>query len=196
MTTPKVSALNTASVTTKHLDVRLQKIRSRKTSALKPPKIVAAAKIPSPKPAIKSIVPYGLVITALVLSGITASEAHAATAHAKPAHVVTHVARRHALPAQQIDPAAQFFQGWFGAPAVVRSARSRADQGNYGWSTPADTSSEQVEESARQAQAQATERQAIDASNAASAQTAAAGAQAAQDSVNAFQFEMSVQNGN
>ena len=38
----------TASLTTKHLDVRLRKIRSLKTSALKPLKIVSAAKILDP----------------------------------------------------------------------------------------------------------------------------------------------------
>jgi hypothetical protein len=199
MNTLKTSASNTASVTAKHLDVRLQKIRSRKTSALKPLKIVAAGKLPSPRPAIKSIVPYGLVVAALVLSGVTAGGAHAATTHAKPAQAVTHVARRHALPAQQIDPAAQFFQGWFGAPPVVHTARSRAGQRNYApydWSTPAGNSSQQAEEDAQQAAQAQTIQQSIDESNAASAETAAAGAQAAQDSVNAFQFEMSVQNGN
>jgi hypothetical protein len=147
MDTPRPTSQKTVSIAVKHLDIRLQKIRSLKTSAIKPRKIVAVAKIPNPKPSIKSIVPYGLVVAALVLSGITASEAHAATAHAKPAHAVIHVAHRHAVPAQQIDPVAQFFQGFFGAPPVVRTARGRggqseAEQGSYGpseWSTP-DTS--------------------------------------------------------
>jgi hypothetical protein len=125
MTTLKASASHTASVATRHLDVRLQKIRSLKTSALKPMKIVAAAKAPNPKPSIRSIVPYGLVVASLVLSGVTASEAHAAAAH-KPAHVVTH-----AVPAQQIDPMAQFFQGLFGAPPVVRTARGRSNAEEY-----------------------------------------------------------------
>ena len=147
MTTLKTSSSKTASLTNKPLDVRLQKIRSLKTSALKPLKIVAAAKIAGQKPPMKSIVPYGFVVAALMLSGVTASEAHAAAAHAKPAHAVTHVARRHAVPAQQIDPVAQIFQGFFGAPPIVRTARGRggqgqAEQGGYDpseWSTP-DTS--------------------------------------------------------
>jgi hypothetical protein len=147
MDTPRTTSQKTVSIAVKHLNVRLQKIRSLKTSALKPAKITPAAKIPGPKPAIKSIVPYGLLVAALVLSGVTAGEAHAATAHAKPPHAVTHIVRRHAVPAQQIDPVAQFFQGFFGAPPVVRTARSRggqneAEQGSYDpseWSTP-DTS--------------------------------------------------------
>jgi len=212
MTTPKTSSSKTASLTARHLDVRLRKIRSLKTSALKPHKIVPAAKILGPKPSIKSIVPYGLVIAALALSSATASEAHAATTHAKttrPAHVVTHVARRHAVPAQQIDPIGQFFQGLFGGPPVVRTARSRAEQGGYEqWAWPtynASTSSEtairqsaedefraeQSNEAALQQQLQV-----IDESNAASAATAAAGAQAAQDSVNIFQTEINANNGN
>jgi hypothetical protein len=130
MTTPRVPTQNSL-LTAKHVDVRLRKIRSLKTSVLKPPRIVAAARIPTSKPSTKSIVPYGLVVAALVLFGVTASEAHAAVVHAEPAHVVTHVARRHAVPMQQIDPVAQFFQGLFGAPPVMRTARGRSGASEY-----------------------------------------------------------------
>jgi hypothetical protein len=130
MTTPRVPTQNSL-LTAKHVDVRLRKIRSLKTSVLKPLRIVAAARIPTSKPSTKSIVPYGLVVAALVLFGVTASEAHAAAVHAKPAHVVTHVARRHAVPMQQIDPVAQFFQGLFGAPPVMRTARGRSGASEY-----------------------------------------------------------------
>ena len=74
MTTLKTSSSKTASLTTQHLNVRLRKIRSLKTSALKPLKIVAAAKIPGPRHSIKSFVPCGLVVASLVLSGVTASQ--------------------------------------------------------------------------------------------------------------------------
>ena len=89
--------------------------------------------------------PYGLVIASLVLSGVTASEAHAEAMHkvAKPAHVVTHVARRHAVPAQQLDFVAQFFQGLFGgrplcAPRAVVPARADMfpNSPTYDTSTP------------------------------------------------------------
>lgn len=136
MTTLKTSSPKTMSLTPKHLDVRLRKIRSLKTSALKPLKVVSAEKIANPKPAIRSIVPYGLVVASLVLSGVTASEAHAADVHAKthrPAHMVTHVARRHVAPAQQQpDFIGQFFQGLFGGPQVATMGRgSRSEQGQY-----------------------------------------------------------------
>src|SRR5580704_1483527 len=112
-----MNLLKTGSFTTRHLNVRLRKIRSLKTSSLKskPPKIVlATARTPNTKSFIKSVVPYGLVIASLALSGgAMATEAHAKTA--KPAHVITHaathVARRHVMPAQQPDFVAQFFQG-------------------------------------------------------------------------------------
>jgi hypothetical protein len=137
MTTLKTTSPKTASLTAKHVDIRLRKIRSLKTSALRPPKIAiatAAARLSLTKSSIKSIVPYSLVIASLILSGVTASEAHAATAHArtaKPAHAVTHVVRRRAVPAQQVDPVAQFFQGLFGGVPIMRTARSRADEGQY-----------------------------------------------------------------
>ena len=133
MTTPRASR-KSGFLAVKHLDIRLQKIRSLKTNALKPLKIVMpAVRASQTKPSTKSIVPYELVIASLVLSGVTASEAHAAAIHkaAKPAHVVAHVAGRHAVPVQQIDPVAQFFQGLFGGPPVVRTARGRASEGEY-----------------------------------------------------------------
>jgi hypothetical protein len=151
MTTPKASR-KSGFLTVKHLDIRLQKIRSLKTNALKPLKIaMPTLRASQTKPSTKSIMPYGLVIASLVLSGVTASEAHAAAIHqtAKSAHVVTHVARRHAVPAQQIDPVAQFFQGLFGGPPVARTAAGRAGEGEYvpydsptyDTSTPPDNSS-------------------------------------------------------
>jgi hypothetical protein len=159
MTTLKTSSSKTVAPTAKHLDVRLRKIRSLKTSALRPPKIVSAAKIPDPRPAMKSFVPCGLVVASLVLSGVTAGAAHAAAAH-KPAHVVTHVARQHAVAAQQIDPVAQFFQSLFGAPPVVRTARGRSDDQyvpydspTYDTSTPVDNSG--AEQAASDAEVQA-----------------------------------------
>ncbi len=112
-----MNTLKTGSLTARHLNFRLQKIRSLKTSSLKakPPKIVlATARTANTKSFVKSVVPYGLVIASLALSGgAMATEAHAKTA--KPAHVVTHVARRHVMPAQQPDFVAQFFQGLLAA---------------------------------------------------------------------------------
>jgi hypothetical protein len=135
MTTLKSITPKTGSLTLKHLSVRLQKIRSLKTNALKPLKFAPAATRSQTKPTIKSIVPYGLVVASLVLSGVTASEAHAADVQAKthrPAHVVTHVARRHIAPAQQQpDFVAQFFQGLFGGPQVATGRGSRSEQGQY-----------------------------------------------------------------
>lgn len=135
MTTLKATSPKIASHPVKHLNIRLQKIRSLKTSALQPLRFVTAAvRVPRTKPSVKSVIPYSLVIASLVMSGLTASEAHAAAAHAKtakPAHVVTHVVRRRAAPAEQIDPVAQFFQGLFGGAPVVRTARSRADESEY-----------------------------------------------------------------
>jgi hypothetical protein len=207
MTTLKTASPKMASLATKHLDVRLRKIRSLKTSALKPLKIVAAAKIPKPRPSIKSVVPYGLVIAALMLSGVTASEAHAVAAHAKTArsaHAVTHVVRR-AVPAQQVDPLAQFFQGLFGASPVVRTAHSRAGQGQTEeggydpseWSSldaspPVDNSAQQAADQAS-AMAAMEEQQASDEMN---ATIAAAAAQAALDSQMTLQTEINANNGN
>jgi hypothetical protein len=134
MTTLKTTAPKTASLTAKHVDVRLRKIRSLKTSAMQLPKTAlatAAARLSRTKSSVKSIVSYSLVVASLVLSGVTAGEAHAATAHAKtakPAHVVTHVVRRRAVPAQQIDPVAQFFQGLFGGAPIARTARGRVNE--------------------------------------------------------------------
>jgi hypothetical protein len=157
MTTPKTTSPKTASLIARHFDIRLRKIRSLKTSALQVPKIVtAAARMSRTKPSIKSIVPYSLVIASLVLSGVTASEAHAATAHAKaakPAHVATHVVRRHAVPVQQIDPVAQFFQGLFGGAPVVRTARGRADEGDYVADSPTYDTSTPVDNGAAAEQA-------------------------------------------
>ena len=45
--------------------------------------------------------------------------------------MATHVVRRHTVPAQQIDPVAQFFQGLFGGAPVVRTARNRANDDQY-----------------------------------------------------------------
>lgn len=133
MTTLKTPSPRAASLTAKHIDIRLRKIRSLKTSALQPSKIaIAAERVSRTKSSIKSIVPYSLIIASLVLSGVTAGEAHAAAVRAKvvkPAHVVTHVARRRAVRAQQVDPVAQFFQGLFGGAPVVRAARGRANEG-------------------------------------------------------------------
>jgi hypothetical protein len=131
MTTRKSITPKTGSLAFKHLNVRLQKIRSLKTNALKPLKFAPASPRSQTKPAIKSIVPYGLVVASLVLSGATASEAHAADVHARthrPVHVVRHIA-----PAQQQpDFVAQFFQGLFGGPQVAATGRrSRSEQGQY-----------------------------------------------------------------
>src|ERR1700733_12189847 len=88
MNSLKTDSLKTGSFTTRHLSVRLRKIRSLKPRALqsKPPKIVmAAARTPSTKPFVKSLLPYGLVIASLALSGgAMATEAHAKTA--QPVH--------------------------------------------------------------------------------------------------------------
>jgi hypothetical protein len=115
MITRNTNTRKTRSFTTTHFNARLRKIRSLKTSSLKsnpPTVILAAARTPTAKPFVKSILPYGLVIASLALSGgAMATEAHAKTA--KPAHAVTHVARRRAAPAQQPDFVAQFFQGLF-----------------------------------------------------------------------------------
>jgi hypothetical protein len=123
-----MNTLKTGSLAARHLNFRLQKIRSLKTISLKskPPKIVLAiARTPNTKSFIKSVVPYGLVIASLALSGgAMATEAHAKTV--KPAHVVTHVARRHVMPAQQPDFVAQFFQGLFGGGPVRVSRGSAA----------------------------------------------------------------------
>lgn len=133
MTTLRTASPKRTSLNPKHVDIRLRKIRSLKTSALQTPKIAAAvAGVSRTKSSVKSIVPHSLVIASLVLSGVTAGEAHAAAAHAKaakPAHVATHVVRRRAVPAQQIDPVAQFFQGLFGGAPVVRMARGHANEG-------------------------------------------------------------------
>jgi hypothetical protein len=126
MNSLKTNSLKTGSLASRHIDVRLRKIRSLKTSSLKtnPPKMaLATARVP--KSFVKSIVPYGLVIASLALSGgAMATEAHAKTA--KPAHVVTHVVRRHVMPAQQPDFVAQFFQGLFGGGGPVRVSRGSA----------------------------------------------------------------------
>jgi hypothetical protein len=144
MTTRKITSPKTASPTVRHLDIRLRKIRSLKTSALQSPKIaISAARVSQTKPSIKSIVPYGLVIGSLILSGTMVGEANAAAVHtktAKPAHAVTHVVRRHVVPAQQIDPVAQFFQGLFGGAPIVRTARGPAAEGYVADSPTYDTS--------------------------------------------------------
>src|SRR5580704_8100544 len=130
-----MNLLKTGSFTTRHLNVRLRKIRSLKTNSLqsKPPKIVlATARTPNTKSFVKSIVPCGLVIASLALSGgAMATEAHAKTAkpaHVAHAHVITHVARRHVAPAQQPDFVAQFFQGLFGGGAPVKVSRGSGVQ--------------------------------------------------------------------
>lgn len=161
MTTRKVISPKTASPTVRHLDIRLRRIRSLKTGALQPPKIVtSAARISQTKPSIKSIVPYSLFIGSLILSGAMASEANAAAAHtkaAKPVHAVTHVVRRHVAPAQQIDPVAQFFQGLFGGVPVVRTARGHAGEGadSPTYDTSAPVSSSNDTQAASDAEAQA-----------------------------------------
>jgi hypothetical protein len=128
----------TGSFTTKHLNVRLQKIRSLKTSSAtaRPPKTVPAmARSSNTKSLVKSIVPYGLVIASLALSGgAMATEAHAKAAkpaHVAHAHVITHVARRHVAPTQQPDFVAQFFQGLFGGGAPVKASRGSATTSNW-----------------------------------------------------------------
>jgi hypothetical protein len=135
MTTLKATSPKITSHPAKHLNIRLQKIRSLKTSALQSLRFVTAAvRAPRTKASIKSVVPYSLVIASLVMSGVTASEAHAAAAHAraaKPEHVVTHVVRRRAAPVEQIDPVAQFFQGLFGGVPVMRTARGRTNESEY-----------------------------------------------------------------
>jgi len=184
MTTLKTSSSKTASLTTKHLDVRLRKIRSLKTSALKPLKIVAAAKIPDPKPSIKSVVPYGLVIAALVLSGTTASEAHAAPAHAKaagPAHVVTRAARRHAVPAWE-GGNDQWAWPTFNMSPPSESAIQQAAEDDF-WAA-------QRNEDARRLQEQ------VQAQDVLNASVAAAAAQAALDSQMTLQTEINANNGN
>jgi hypothetical protein len=130
-----MNLLKTGSFTTRHLNVRLRKIRSLKTNSLQsqPPKIVlATARTPNTKSFVKSIVPCGLVIASLALSGgAMATEAHAKTAkpaHVAHAHVITHVARRHVAPAQQPDFVAQFFQGLFGGGAPVKVSRGSGVQ--------------------------------------------------------------------
>jgi hypothetical protein len=127
-TTPKMNTPPAA----KRLDVRLRKIRSFKTSSLKsqPPKMVLAT-VRAPKPFLKSIVPYGLVIASLALcTGATASAAQAKTAQ-HPAHAVTHVARQRGS-AQQPDFVAQFFQGLFGGRGVpVRASRGAPDESTW-----------------------------------------------------------------
>ncbi len=129
MTTLKMTTLKTGPLAAKHLDVRLRKIRSFKTSSLKtqPPKIVLAT-VRAPKPFLKSIVPYGLVIASLALcTGATATAAQAKTAQ-HPAHAVTHAVRQR-VPAQQPDFVAQFFQGLFGGRGVpVRASRGAPDE--------------------------------------------------------------------
>src|SRR5580692_10553569 len=72
--TPLKASQKSGFLTVKHLDIRLQKIRSLKTRMRKPLKIVQpAVRARQAKPSFKSIVPYGLVVASLVLSGVTAS---------------------------------------------------------------------------------------------------------------------------
>jgi hypothetical protein len=148
-----MTTLKTGPRAAKHLDVRLRKIRSFKTSALKsdlpksaPPKtVVAAVRTPDGKSSLKSIVPYGLVIASLTFStAAMASEAYAKTAkHIAPVHAITHVAR-HAPPAQQPDFVAQFFQGMFGGGAPVKVSRGSAAASDWVDVSSPDNSAEEA----------------------------------------------------
>jgi hypothetical protein len=194
--TPLKASQKSGFLTVKHLDIRLQKIRSLKTRMRKPLKIVQpAVRARQAKPSFKSIVPYGLVVASLVLSGVTASEAHAAAVHAKaakPAHVITHVAHRHVAPVQQPDRFAQFFQGLF-APPMAGAARGRAEQGEYvpsdsptyDTSTPSDDSSAASDAEAQAIQQMNDENSLIQSMQAAQEQNDEANAATVQTEINA-----------
>jgi hypothetical protein len=195
MKTLKATSPKMALPAVKRLDIRLRKIRSLKTSALQPPKIATvAARVSQPKPSIKSIVPYGLVIGTLILSGTMASEANAAALHTKatkPAHAVTHVVRRHVVPAR-IDPVAQFFQDLFGGAPIVRTARGHAGEGyadspTYDTSTPVTNNDAQAASDAEvQAMQQLNDENALNASmQAAEEQNDEANAATLQTEINA-----------
>ena len=136
MNSLKTNSRKIGSLTTGHLDVRLRKIRSLKTSSLQsdlpksapPQTVVATVGTPNTKSFVKSIVPCGLVIASLALSGgAMATEAHAKTAkHVTHTHAIAHVARRQAAPVQQPDLFVQFFQGLFGGGGPVRVSRGSA----------------------------------------------------------------------
>jgi hypothetical protein len=191
----KTDSLKTGSLASRHIDVRLRKIRSLKTSSFKanPPKMaLATARVP--KSFVKSIVPYGLVIASLALSGgAMATEAHAKTVkHVTPTHVVTHVARRHAVPAQQPDFVAQFFQGLFGGGGPVRVSRGSAATSDWvGVSSPdnsaaTNTDSQAASDAEVQAIQQMNDENALNSSmQAAEQQNEAAQAAAIQTEINA-----------
>jgi hypothetical protein len=198
-----MNSLKSRSLAARHVDVRLRKIRSLKTSSLKakPPKIEpAAAKSPGTKWFVKSILPYGLVIASLALSGgAMAADAHAQT-NVKPAHVVTHVAaRRHAMPAQQPDFAAQFFQGLFGGGVPVKASRGRSGESNWvespTYDTPVDTSSVGTDaQAASDAEVQAIQQ--MNDTNALNASMQAAEQQNEAAQAAAIQTEINANNGN
>ena len=194
MNTLKTNTLKNSPLAAKHLDVRLRKIRSFKTSSLKtqPPKsVLATARTPNTKSFVKSIVPCGLVIASLALSGgAMATEAHAKTA--KPAHVITHVARRHVAPAQQPDFVAQFFQGLFGGGAPVKASRGSAATSDWvdvpspDNSAAANTDAQAASDAEVQAIQQMNDQNALNASmQAAEQQNEAAQAAAIQTEINA-----------
>jgi hypothetical protein len=198
MNLPKTDFSKTGSFSTRHLNVRLRKIRSLKTSALqfKPPKVVlAAARTPNTKSFVKSFVPYGLVIASLALSGgAMATEAHAKTA--KPAHVVTHVARRHVAPVQQPDFVAQFFQGLFGGGAPVRVSRGSAATSDWVDVPSPDNSAAANTDAQAASDAEVQAIQQMDDTNALNASMAAAEQQNEAAQAAAIQTEINANNGN
>ncbi len=204
MTTLKMTTLKTGPLAAKHLDVRLRKIRSFKTSSLKtqPPKIVLAT-VRAPKPFLKSIVPYGLVIASLALcTGATATAAQAKTAQ-HPAHAVTHAVRQR-VPAQQPDFVAQFFQGLFGGRGVpVRASRGAPDESTTWVESPsydnsaADAANAQTAadtQAASDAEVQAIQQ--MNDTNAMNASMAAAEQQNEAAQAAAIQTEINANNGN
>jgi hypothetical protein len=193
-----MNTLKTGSLTARHLNFRLQKIRSLKTSSLKskPPKIVlATARTPNTKSFIKSFVPYGLVIASLALSGgAMATEAHAKTA--KPAHVVTHVVRRHVMPAQQPDFVAQFFQGLFGGGGPVKVSRGSAATSDWVDVPSPDNSAAANTDAQAASDAEVQAIQQMDDTNALNASMAAAEQQNDAAQAAAIQTEINANNGN
>jgi hypothetical protein len=181
MNSLKTNSRKIGSLTTGHLDVRLRKIRSLKTSSLQSKAsktILATARTPTTKPFVKSIA-YGLVIASLALSGgAMATEAHAKTAkHVTHTHAIAHVARRQAAPAQQPDLFVQFFQGLFGGGGIAaKGARGAPDEStwvespSYDNTSSAATDAQANDTNALHASMQAAEEQ-NDAANAATLQT-------------------------
>ncbi|HSZ68352.1 MAG TPA: hypothetical protein VK825_19265 [Xanthobacteraceae bacterium] len=201
MNSLKTNSRKIGSLTTGHLDVRLRKIRSLKTSSLQSKAsktILATARTPTTKPFVKSIA-YGLVIASLALSGgAMATEAHAKTAkHVTHTHAIAHVARRQAAPAQQPDLFVQFFQGLFGGGGIAaKGARGAPDESTWVESPSYDNTSSAATDAQAASDAEVQAIQQMNDTNALNASMQAAEEQ--NDAANAatLQTEINANNGN